>query len=110
MKRLILKLLSNQETEQGLLSCFCLRYRATLYNSLVIYFIVHDQITLCFRAKKPQPDNFEGIQAGKLERVSDPVGLTLEGYQEFHDEACLAVLNNRYNDGVKWHDVACHFR
>merc|ERR1711992_67047 len=30
--------------------------------------------------------------------------------QEFHDEACLSVLNNKYNDGVAWHDVACHFR
>merc|ERR1712223_2064919 len=39
----------------------------------------------------PQPDNYEGIQ-------------------EFHDEACLAVLNNKYGDGIKWHDVACHFR
>lgn len=25
-----------------------------------------------------------------------------------NDEACLAVLNNFYNDGVKWHDVACN--
>jgi len=24
------------------------------------------------------------------------------------DEACIAVLNNFYNDGIKWHDVACH--
>jgi len=23
---------------------------------------------------------------------------------------CLAVLNNVYNDGVKWHDVACHHK
>ncbi|XP_042893102.1 pulmonary surfactant-associated protein D-like [Penaeus japonicus] len=23
-------------------------------------------------------------------------------------ENCLAVLNNFYNDGVKWHDVGCH--
>ena len=22
----------------------------------------------------------------------------------------MAVLNNKYNDGVKWHDKACHFR
>ena len=22
----------------------------------------------------------------------------------------MAVLNNKYNDGVAWHDVACHFR
>nr|XP_045605163.1 uncharacterized protein LOC123762602 [Procambarus clarkii] len=33
----------------------------------------------------PQPDNAEG---GK--------------------EFCLAVLNNFYNDGIRWHDVACH--
>merc|ERR1712152_66431 len=38
------------------------------------------------------------------------IGITIEGLQEFHDEACLAVLNNKYGDGIKWHDVACHFR
>ena len=63
-----------------------------------------------FRGKKPQPDNFEGLAAGKLVSVSDPVGLTVEGLQEWHDEACMAVLNNHFNDGVKWHDVACHMR
>ncbi|CAL4115889.1 unnamed protein product, partial [Meganyctiphanes norvegica] len=35
-------------------------------------------------ASQPQPDNRE--QGG---------------------ENCLAVLNNFYNDGVKWHDIAC---
>lgn len=25
-----------------------------------------------------------------------------------NDESCLAILNNFYQDGVKWHDVACH--
>jgi len=25
-----------------------------------------------------------------------------------YSESCLAVLNNYYNDGIKWHDVACH--
>ena len=63
-----------------------------------------------YRSGKPQPDNHDGIKAGKLRKVSDPVGLTIEGLQEWHDEACLAVLNNHYNDGVKWHDVACHMR
>jgi len=24
------------------------------------------------------------------------------------EEACMAVLNNFYDDGIKWHDVACH--
>jgi len=59
---------------------------------------------------KHQPDNHDGLKAGKLRKVSDPVGLTIEGLQEWHDEACLAVLNNQYNDGVTWHDVPCHFR
>ena len=63
-----------------------------------------------FRSGKSQPDNHDGIKAGKLRKVSDPVGLTIEGLQEWHDEACLAVLNNQYNDGVTWHDVPCHFR
>jgi len=25
-----------------------------------------------------------------------------------NDEACLSILNNFYNDGLRWHDVACH--
>merc|ERR1712241_1556410 len=52
------------------------------------------------KSGKPQPDNHDGLKAGKLRKVSDPVGLTIEGLQEWHDEACLAVLNNQYNDGV----------
>ena len=48
-----------------------------------------------FSDGKPQPDNHEGVEAGKLRKVSDPVGLTIEGLQEWHDEACLAVLNNK---------------
>merc|ERR1739847_51479 len=57
----------------------------------------------------PQPDNYEGIKEGPIETEFD-IGVTIEGLQEYHDEACLAVLNNKYNDGVAWHDVACHFR
>merc|ERR1712228_465856 len=57
----------------------------------------------------PQPDNFEGIKEGPIETEFD-IGVTIEGLQEFHDEACLAMLNNNYSDGVVWHDVACHFR
>jgi len=26
------------------------------------------------------------------------------------NEVCLAVLNNFYADGIKWHDVACHHK
>jgi len=40
---------------------------------------------------QPQPDNREAQQGGASEN-------------------CLAVLNNFYNDGVNWHDVACHHR
>jgi len=60
-------------------------------------------------AGKPQPDNFAGLKAGTLE-VKDRSGLTVDGLQEFYDEACLAVLNNKYNDGIQWHDVPCYFR
>lgn len=38
---------------------------------------------------KPQPDNRELIQGGAAEH-------------------CVAILNNFYEDGVHWHDVACH--
>jgi len=57
----------------------------------------------------PQPDNFEGIKEGPIDTEFD-IGVTIEGLQEYHDEACLTVQNNKYRDGVAWHDVACHFR
>jgi len=57
----------------------------------------------------PQPDNAEGEREGPL-KADNNIGITIEGLQEFHDEACLVVQNNKYNDGIKWHDVACHFR
>lgn len=25
-----------------------------------------------------------------------------------NEEACIAMMNNIYSDGVHWHDVACH--
>jgi len=56
-----------------------------------------------------QPDNHEGVSEGPIETDFD-IGVTIDGLQEYHDEACLAVLNNKYNDGIAWHDVACHFR
>lgn len=40
---------------------------------------------------QPQPDNREVQQGGAAEN-------------------CLAILNQFYNDGVHWHDVACHHR
>jgi len=57
----------------------------------------------------PQPDNYEGLKEGPIQ-ADNNIGITVEGLQEFHDEACLAVLNNNYSDGIAWHDVACHFR
>ncbi|XP_076043837.1 uncharacterized protein LOC143026931 [Oratosquilla oratoria] len=39
-------------------------------------------------ASVPQPDNRE--------------------FQSGNDEACIAVLNNFYSDGLRWHDVACN--
>jgi len=43
-----------------------------------------------FNPPRRQPDNREATQQGG------------------EDEACMAVLNNFYGDGIKWHDVACH--
>jgi len=59
---------------------------------------------------KRQPDNFAGLKALKLKNVKDGSGLTVEGLQEWYDEACLAVLNNKFRDGIQWHDVPCYFR
>jgi len=61
------------------------------------------------RSGDRQPDNFEGVKQGKIE-IEGNKGLTIEGFQEYYDEACLAVLNNKYQDGIKWHDVACYNR
>ena len=51
------------------------------FDILIRYY--HDTLP---RTGQRQPDNREG------------------------DESCLAVLNNFYNDGVKFHDVSCHHR
>ena len=31
-------------------------------------------------------------------------------FQGKNDEACLAVLNNYYKDGIVWHDIACYHK
>jgi len=43
-----------------------------------------------------QPDNRENTRS-------------LAGYRG-NEESCLSILNNFYNDGIKWHDVACYHR
>merc|ERR1712088_1297849 len=47
----------------------------------------------------PQPDNFEGIKEGPIDTEFD-IGVTIEGLQEYHDEACLTVQN--INIGTVW--------
>ena len=42
--------------------------------------------------------------------VQSNTGMTVEGLQEWYDEACLVVFNNKYQDGVQWHDTACFTR
>ena len=42
--------------------------------------------------------------------AQDDSGMTVEGLQEWYDEACLIVYNNKYQDGVQWHDVPCFSR
>ena len=63
-------------------------------------------IQLKKQSHKCNVDNVDDV----AEDVKDESGLTVEGLQEFYDEACLAVLNNKYNDGIQWHDVPCYFR
>lgn len=49
---------------------------------------------------------FNGFR-GKREKIVAAViwcDFPLQG----NDESCLSMLNNFYNDGIKWHDVACH--
>jgi len=60
--------------------------------SLCFVYVLLINATLLCRINKPQPDNREFVQ------------------QNGAPEHCLAVLNNFYNDGVHWHDVACHHR
>ena len=51
---------------------------------------IYDSDHCRFNPPRRQPDNREKEQQGGEE------------------EACMAVLNNFYGDGIKWHDVACH--
>jgi len=59
---------------------------------------------------KAQPDNFEGLRKGQTSKSRGSRGVTTEGLKEYNDEACLIVHNNKFSDGVKWHDAACHTR
>ena len=55
-------------------------------------------------------DQVEGdwsLTGGAGERQPDNRELELTGE---NDEACLAVLNNYYKDGIVWHDIACYHK
>ena len=56
------------------------------------YILMVRQLDSRSKKKLPQPDNRNHDQDGA------------------EDEICLAVLNNFYNDNIKWHDVACHHK
>ena len=71
----------------------CLEATLYVYIVQIIVQLDHTKNSILFYRFNPprrQPDNREKIQSGG------------------EDEACLAVLNNFYGDGIKWHDVACH--
>lgn len=44
---------------------------------------------------------------GKREKIAAAV-FDANFVSQGNDESCLSILNNFYNDGIKWHDVACH--
>ncbi len=45
--------------------------------------------------------------AEKVESKATGTYLCREQRQGGKDEACVAILNNFYKDGIKWHDVEC---
>ena len=59
---------------------------------LIIYHVMLSHVIIIIRAGLPQPDN------------------RAAGEQPPSPEVCLAILNNFYADGIKWHDVACHHK
>ena len=62
----------------------------SIINKIITVSIALHFIFYRFNPPRRQPDNREATQQGGEE------------------EACMAVLNNFYGDGIKWHDVACH--
>ena len=66
-------------------------YRISWQNPILSIISKHYQISH-FRAGLPQPDN------------------RAAGENPPSQETCLAILNNFYADGIKWHDVACHHK
>ena len=57
--------------------------------------------------KIPPPDGCEVCDWSFTGGLNQPQPDNREFETQGVDEACLAVLNNHYNDGTRWHDVAC---
>ena len=55
-------------------------------------------------------ESFKVIVLIEIINDQDDTGMTVEGLQEWYDEACLMVYNNKYQDGVQWHDEPCFKR
>ena len=71
---------ANVTTVNGLLPEGKMIDQSIIWNPKIFNFL--------FRLRRAQPDNREQREGGE-------------------DEACIAVLNNFYADGIKWHDVNC---
>ncbi|XP_059096168.1 L-selectin-like [Tigriopus californicus] len=66
-------------------------------------------------SKKPIPNPFDRsactfCEWGPRGGLSKPQPDNRELYTKGRDEACVAVLNDLYKDGIKWHDIACHHK
>lgn len=49
-----------------------------------------------------QPDNREAAQVSAISRLIIDLKLTFSFIIQGNDESCLSILNNFYNDGLKW--------
>jgi len=58
-------------------------------------------------ADETGPDGPWSSTGGDNQSQPDNRELRLTG---LNDEACLAVLNNYYEDGIVWHDIACYHK
>ena len=61
-------------------------------------------------ARSPTTAKMMWVSLRHSSQSRDPTNQKCFLYREIWQEGepCLAVLNNFYNDGIKWHDVACH--
>ena len=66
--------------------------------------------------KKSQPDNRQNTFPSKfgisfhLSSKFNLFHLLREAKQGGKDEGCIGILNNFYQDGIKWHDIECRHK